>query len=56
MNTFSKILLGAIVIAVFACLWYLLTQKNKGSDQCSGNCAGCTSGSCEKRRKKDDPS
>ena len=54
MNTISKILLGAVVIAVFACLWYLLTQKNKGSPGCSGNCAGCASqGSCSDR--KDNP-
>lgn len=53
MNTISKILLGAVIIAVFACLWYLLTQRNKGSSQCSGNCAGCSSTSCVKRAEND---
>lgn len=54
MNTVSKILLGAVVIAVFACLWFLLTQKNKGSGGCSGNCASCgsRSESCENRKNK----
>ena len=42
MNTISKAILGFIVIAVFACLWFILTQKNKGgSSGCSGNCASC---------------
>ena len=46
MNTISKAILGFVVIAVFACLWFLLTQRNKssgGSDSfgCGGNCAGC---------------
>ena len=46
MNSVSKIILGFIVIAVFACLWFLLTQKNtqnggSGSFGCGGNCAGC---------------
>ena len=51
MNTVSKILLGAVVIAVFACLWFLLTQKNKGGGSgCSGNCASCGE-SCGKRKK-----
>ena len=49
MNTVSKILLGAVVIAVFACLWFLLTQKNKGGSNCSGNCASCGE-SCGKRK------
>ena len=53
MNTISKILLGAVVLAVFACLWYLLTQKNKSGDSgCSGNCASCRSRS-EDCGKKD---
>lgn len=43
MNLLSKILLGAVVIAAFACLWYLLTQKNKTSASCGGNCAACAS-------------
>ena len=41
MNYLSKILLGALIIAVFACLWFVLTQKNRGSSGCSGNCSGC---------------
>jgi hypothetical protein len=48
MNLISKILLGALVIAVFAVAWYLLTQKNRG---CSGSCAGC-SAQCEHRKKE----
>ena len=44
MNLLSKIILGAVVIAAVACLWYLLTQKNKGaSSGCSGNCTSCAS-------------
>ena len=54
MNTISRILLGAVVLAVCACLWYLLTQKNKGSTGCSGNCAGCATpcGSQNKRNQQ----
>ena len=46
MNLISKILLGAVVLIVFAVLWYLLTQKNRGGSccsGCSGDCAGCAS-------------
>ena len=44
MSLLSKILLGAVVLAAFACVWYLLTQKNKGSSAgCGGNCASCAS-------------
>jgi len=49
MNLISKILLGAVVLAAFACLWFLLTQKNKST--CSGNCAGCSAG-CAKKEEK----
>ena len=47
MNLISKVLIGALFIAVCAVVWYLLTQKNKGSC-CSGNsCCTCnTSNSC----------
>ena len=48
MNLISRILVGALVIAVAAVVWYLLTQKNSG---CSGNCAGC-SRQCEKRKEE----
>ncbi len=48
MNLISKILIGALFIAVCAVVWYLLTQKNKGSC-CSGNCAGCAA-QCENRK------
>ena len=51
MNTISKILLGAVVIAVFACLWYVLTQKNHSSSGCCGNCSGCSQGSCTNRKE-----
>jgi len=47
MNTVSTILLGAVVLALFACIWFLLQQKNKGGG-CCGNCAGCAS-PCEKK-------
>lgn len=49
MNLISKILLGAVVLSVFACLWFLLTQKNKST--CSGSCAGCTR-PCTKKEGK----
>lgn len=48
MNLVSKILIGALFIAVCAVVWYLLTQKNSG---CSGNCAGCGR-RCEKRKEE----
>lgn len=44
MNFISKIILGFVVIAVFACLWFVLTQNNKGG---SGfGCGGCRGGGC----------
>jgi hypothetical protein len=43
----SRILIGALFIAVCAVVWFLLTQKNSG---CSGNCAGC-SAKCERRKE-----
>ena len=50
MNAVSKILLGFIIIAVLACLWYLLTQKSGGKrGGCCGCCADCAS-TCEKRQ------
>lgn len=51
MNLISKILLGALVIAVAAVAWYLLTQKNRGGSGCSGNCAGCSQ-RCECRKEE----
>ena len=48
MNLISKIIVGALFIAVCAVAWYLLTQKNRGSG-CAGNCAGCAA-QCEKRK------
>ncbi len=56
MNLVSKILLGAVVIVVFAVLWYLLTQKNRGGSCCSG-CSGdcsCCASPCGKQ-KEDKP-
>ena len=49
MNALSKILLGAIVLAVLACLWFLLTQKNRSSSGCCGNCSDCASRCNEKK-------
>ena len=48
MNLISKIIIGALFIAVCAVAWYLLTQKNRG---CSGNCAGCSE-ACDRREKE----
>jgi hypothetical protein len=42
MNLLTKILLGFLLLAAAACLWYLLTQKNRGGAGCSGSCADCT--------------
>ncbi len=47
MNLISKILIGALFIAVCAVVWFLATQKNRGGG-CSGNCAGC-SADCQRR-------
>ncbi len=49
LNLISKIIIGALFIAVCAVAWYLLTQRNRGSSGCSGNCAGCAA-SCDKRK------
>ena len=49
MNLISRILIGALFIAVCAVVWYLATQRNKGG--CSGNCAGCTA-ACERRKEE----
>ena len=51
LNLLTKILIGALFIAVCAVIWYLLTQKNRGGSGCSGNCAGC-SAQCENRKEK----
>ena len=51
MNLISKVLLGALVICVFAVLWYLGTQKNKGSGGCCGDCASCAA-KCERENKE----
>lgn len=50
MNLISRILIGALFIAVCAVVWYLATQRNKGSGGCSGNCAGC-SVDCQRRKE-----
>ena len=50
MNFISKILVGALVIAVVAVVWFLLTQKNSGGG-CCGNCAGCGM-KCEREKKE----
>ena len=47
LNLVSKILIGALFIAVCAVVWFLLTQKNRGGG-CAGNCAGC-SADCQRR-------
>ena len=51
LNLISKILIGALFIAVCAVAWHLLTQKNSGSSGCSGNCAGCGA-QCERRKEE----
>lgn len=53
MNLLSRILLGALVVAVLACLWYVLTQKNKGGSGCGGNCAGCETPCAGKKQDED---
>ena len=50
MNLISKILLGAVVIAVAAVVWYLATQKNRGS-ACCGSCADCAA-QCANRKEE----
>ena len=49
MNLISKILVGALFIAVCAVVWYLLTQKNSGKGGCCGNCSGCSE-QCDRRQ------
>ena len=51
MNLISRILVGALFIAVCAVIWYLLTQKNSGKSGCSGNCAACGE-RCENRKEE----
>ena len=48
LNLISKILIGALFIAVCAVVGFLATQKNRGGGGCSGNCAGC-SARCDRR-------
>jgi len=48
MNTISKVLLSGVILAVLACVWFLLTQKNKSGFGCSGNCASCSE-ACTRR-------
>ena len=43
MNSISKIILGFVVIAAFACVWYLLTRKSGGGGGCCGDCSRCRS-------------
>ena len=49
LNLISRIIIGALFIAVCAVVWYLLTQKNSGKSGCSGNCAGCSE-RCDRRQ------
>ncbi len=51
MNLISSILIGGVVIAVCAVVWYLLTQKNSAGGGCDGNCAGCGT-RCDRRRER----
>lgn len=53
MNAIVKILLGALILAALACLWIVLTQKNRGGTGCSGSCAGCAS-PCADRKSEED--
>ena len=50
MNLISRIIVGALFIAVCAVVWYLATQRNRSSSGCNGNCAGCTA-ECERRKE-----
>ena len=50
MNLISRILIGALVIAVFAVVWYLLTRRNGKDGGCSGDCSGC-SAQCGRRKE-----
>lgn len=51
MNTVSQILLGGLILAVCACVWYLLTHKNSGG--CGGDCGSC-SRSCDSRKDREE--
>ncbi len=51
MNLISRIIVGALAIAVCAVVWYLLTQRNSAKGGCSGNCAGCSE-RCGNRKEK----
>ena len=53
MNPLSKILLGALILAVLACLWFVLTQKNRGGSGCGGDCADCAAPCAGKKSEKD---
>lgn len=50
MNPVSRILLGALILAVCACVWFLLTHKNSGG--CGGDCGSC-SRSCDSRKDRE---
>ena len=50
MNLLSIILIGALLIAVCAVVWYLLTRRRQGSGVCCGSCAGCTA-RCDRRKE-----
>lgn len=50
MGLIGRVLIGALILAVCAVAWYLLTQRNRSGSGCSGNCAGC-SAQCEKRKE-----
>lgn len=48
MNLISRILIGALILAVCAVVWHLLTQKKRG---CSGSCS-CCSARCDRRKEE----
>ncbi len=52
MNFISRILIGALFIAVCAVVWYLATQKNSGKSGCCGDCASCSM-KCGDREKRE---
>lgn len=41
MNTISSIIIGALIIAVCAALWAILSSKNSGCSGCTGDCSKC---------------
>lgn len=51
MGSIGKILIGALILALCAAAWYLLTQRNHSGSGCSGNCAGC-SAQCAHRKEE----